>query len=498
MIETDKVPIIIVLKDQKSIGNFSRKDAILMKKNHTSNSQKSLLSLLKEEKIQGKAERIKQFWIVNAISVNASAELIEKLSKREDVEYVQPNSVFHILENYSTSISADQISNATNELELINTTQAWEAGIDGTEINVSVLDTGINASHPDIAGRMIDWNDFVNGFLSPYDDLGHGTHVAGTVAGNGMGGITTGVAPNVSLMIAKVCNLHGSCMEDHIIDATQWSVENNSDIISMSFGGGLDTTLKAAIDTAVSMGVVIIAAAGNEGPGAGTIQFPAGEKNVIAVGAVDDFSNIAGFSSRGPINIDGETLTKPDVSAPGVSIISLNYHTNGYAIDSGTSMATPHVSGMVALLLQAAKKKGIILSPAQVKNILENTSVDIGVTGKDNTYGAGRIDVFNAIKFYILPEVNGSIIDNNTNIGIKGALVTTNTSINAITDTSGFYSFKLPPGNYNITATGDPEYYLNSSIVVITAYDTNVIQDFRLIKKPTGNITGSITGVSQK
>lgn len=493
MLDKEKVPVIIVLKNQTSIGNLSRKNAILLSKNRTSINQQNLLALLKEEESRGKAEKIKQFWIVNAIAVNASPESIEKLSKNEEVEYIQSDSIFHILEYSSTSISSGQIANATFEIKRINTTKVWEAGIDGTGINVSVIDTGINASHPDVAGRVINWVDYVGTPRreSPYDDIGHGTHVAGTIGGNGVGGTTTGVAPNVSLLIAKVCNLYG-CFNSDIINAIQWSVEQNSDIISLSLGGYRDLNLKAAIDNAVNMNVTVIAAAGNDGPGSGTILFPAGEKNVIAVGAVGSSDNIASFSSRGPITVDGEVLIKPDVSAPGVSIISLNYSTKGYTIKSGTSMATPHVSGATALILQAARKKGISISPYQVKSILENTSVDLGSVGKDNTYGAGRIDVFKATQNYILPMIKGTIIDSTTKRGIPGAMVTTNTSIAAIADTSGFYSFMVPSGTYNLTAASEPRFYTNISIVTVVNR-TDVTQDIELSIKPTGNISGLVT-----
>ncbi len=494
MLDKGKVPVIIILRNQTSIDNLSKKSTIPLLKNRTFNSQRNLLDILTEEKMRGKAEKIKQFWIVNAIAVNASPELIEKLSKNEEVAYIQSDSVFHILEYYPMSNSTTQIANATSEIKRINTTKVWEAGIDGTGINVSVIDTGINSLNPDIIGRVINWVDYAGTppRSSPYDDNGHGTHVAGTIGGNGIGGITTGVAPNVSLLIAKVCDFHGYCFDSDIIDATQWSVEHNSDVISISLGGSRDIALKIAIDNAVDMGVVVIAAAGNSGPGSGTVEFPGGEKNVIAVGAVGSSDNIASFSSRGPIIVDGEVLIKPDVSAPGISIISLNYLSNGYTIKSGTSMATPHVSGATALILQAARKKGIFISPDQVKNILENTSVDLGDTGKDNTYGAGRIDVFEATQNYILPIIKGTIIDSTTKRGIPGAVVTTNTSIMATANASGFYSFMVPPGTYNLTATSEPRFYINRSSI-ITVMDGTVTQDIELSIKPTGNISGLIT-----
>ena len=329
---------------------------------------------------------------------------------------------------------------------------------------------------------------------------GHGTHVAGTVGGNGAGGTTTGVAPNVSLLIAKVCGSGGWCINSDIVDAIQWSVENDADIISMSLG---DTSrsipISLAVNYAVSMGVVVIAAAGNEGLGAGTINYPGGEKNVIAVGAVDGSDIIASFSSRGPVTVDGEVLTKPDVSAPGVNTISL-YYLLRYSdiLIVGTSMATPHVSGAAALLLQAARQLGTTLSPLQVKNMLENSSVDRGTAGKDNSYGAGRIDVFAAINSLAPPPVgfiNGTVMDSVDKTGIAGVLVSTNTSRSTMTDAAGFYSFSLTSGTYDLTAAFPPTYYENSTIRVTTIISGVVVQDIEFLKKPTGNISGMVKRV---
>ena len=501
MLTHDKVPVIIVLKDKPAVTSVSKELTINSMKNHASSSQQQLVDLLKDEKVKGKADKIKQFWIVNAIAVNASPGVIKAISTRDDVESIELDSEIHILEDFSlsTQVTQGQIDRATNAIKQINATNAWEIGIDGTGINVSVLDTGIYAAHPDIAGRIIKGYDFVNNDNDPADDAGHGTHVAGTVGGNGAGGTTTGVAPNVSLLIAKVCNSGGWCLNSAIVDAIQWSVGNGADIISMSLGDSArSNAIHLAINNAINMEVVVIAAAGNEGPDSGTINYPGGEKNVIAVGAVGGSDVIAYFSSRGPITVDGEVLIKPDVSAPGVNINSLLYTSSGYSgyTWSGTSMATPHVSGAAALLLQAARQLGTTLSPLQVKSILENTSVDKGLAGKDNNYGAGRIDVFAAINSLAPPPVgfiNGTVMDSVDKTGIAGVLVSTNTSISTITNATGFYSFSLTSGTYDLTAAFPPTYYENRTIRVTTVISGVVVQDIDFLKKPTGNISGTIT-----
>lgn len=481
------VPVIIILKDRSE--TFPNDNAISSLKSHASSRQQELASLLKEEKSRGKADKIKQFWIVNAIAVEASPELIEKLGKRDDVAGIELDSELQILE-FSPQVTQGQIDNATSEIARINATKVWELGIDGSGINVSVIDTGINASHPDITGRIVKWVDFVGSQSSPYDNHGHGTHVAGTVAGNGSGGTTTGVAPNASLLVAKVCNSAGSCSSSNIVSGIEWAVGNNSNIISISLGGSRSSAITTAVNNAINASVTVIAAAGNSGPNNGTISFPAGERNVIAAGAVDSTDTIASFSSRGPITVDGEVLTKPDVSAPGVTITSLDYASSGYVSAgwSGTSMATPHVSGAVALLLHAAQRQGTTLTPAQIKNVLENTSVDLYDSGKDNTSGAGRINVSAAVLSIdtVGPSVvanptgyagvntaakNGTAVTLNVTItdaisGVKNATVNVSSINTSLTNISLLYDSGFWKNSSVIVNASDGTYYLN-----VTSYD---------------------------
>ena len=161
MLTHEKVPVIILLKDKPVITSGSKELAIDSMKKHASASQKPLVDILNDEKVKGKADKIKQFWIVNAIAVNASPGVIKALSIRDDVESIEFDSELHILEGLSIQVTQSQIDRATNAIKHINATNAWESGIDGTGINVSVLDTGIYAAHPDIAGRIIKGYDFV-------------------------------------------------------------------------------------------------------------------------------------------------------------------------------------------------------------------------------------------------------------------------------------------------------------------------------------------------
>jgi serine protease AprX len=279
----------------------------------------------------------------------------------------------------------------------------WQQGIRGNGILVAVVDTGIDTTHPDLDDlddnpstndpKVVGWIDYVNFYSSPYDDHGHGTHVSGTISGTGANGINTGVAPGTKLIGAKVFDYSGSGWTSDVIAAFEWAVDNNARIISYSGGGGHTDSFTATIDNVVAAGVTPVVAAGNSGPYSSSINCPGDEFNSVAVGATDSSDIIAYFSSRGPVTLYGETYIKPDVSAPGVSVTS-TVPGGGYESDwSGTSMATPHVSGTVALMLE----RNPALTPAQIKQKLENTAVDLGSAGKDNDYGSGRIDASKAV-----------------------------------------------------------------------------------------------------
>ncbi|MDO8726386.1 MAG: S8 family serine peptidase [Candidatus Methanoperedens sp.] len=493
--EIEKVPVIIILKDKTYLEILSIENQIHFLKNNAFETQKGLVSFLEEEKIKGNADRINPFWIVNAIALKASPQLIEKLGKRDDIELIQLDHQFNTVEDdlYTTSTV---LNNPTSDLIKINTPEPWGYGIYGGGINVSIIDTGINSSHPDIAGRVTRFKDDVyhpdDPYPDPYDNDGHGTHVAGTVGGNGTGGITTGVAPNVSLFGVQVFD-GNIAFESTIINGIQWSIENNANIISMSLASSNtwttpdcdldDPAMANAINNAIASGVIVVAAAGNDQRG---VSSPGCIKNVTAVGAVGSNDVIAYFSGRGGAMMDH------GVVAPGVGITSLDYLTTGYISYSGTSMATPHVAGTYALMLEAAKRKGVVLEPMEARSILRGTSKDLGTVGIDNTYGAGRIDAFEAIKEFMMGYVNGTVVDSVTQQGIPGAIVTTNTSIMTTTNGTGYYSLDLLEGAYELTVSDDPEYYTNSSVIVRATNDPALMQDIEIEKKPRGNITGRI------
>jgi subtilisin family serine protease len=279
---------------------------------------------------------------------------------------------------------------------------AWQQGYDGAGVVAAVLDSGIDATHPDLSGRVIAAENFTEGAEDSRDLAGHGTHVASTLAGSGAasGGRFRGVAPGARLLDGKVCASFG-CQDSWIIAGMQWAVDHGADVVNMSFGGQdtpeLDPVEQAVQALTARAGTLFVAAAGNSGPRAGSVESPASADAALAVGAVtkDDVRFL--FSGRGPRTGDG--AIKPDIAAPGVDISAARSADapfgepgDRYAVLTGTSMATPHVTGAAAILVQRHPD----WTPEQIKASLMGAASPVGnqdVFGQ----GAGRLDVARAL-----------------------------------------------------------------------------------------------------
>lgn len=329
------------------------------------------------------------------------------------------SGVRFIQEDYKVQ-AADSTSVAQIQADAV-----WNLGYDGTGIVVAVIDTGIDANHPDLQGKVIAWYDAVNGKTTPYDDNGHGTHVAGIVAGTGAAsnGQYIGVAPGAKLVGVKVLAADGSGSISDIIAGVDWVVQNKDTygikVINLSLGSSQSSdgtdSLSQAVNAAWDAGLVVCVAAGNSGPNTYTVGSPAAASKVITVGAVDSTDTIASFSSRGP-TADGRL--KPEVVAPGVDIIAPRAAgtSMGTPIDtyytkaSGTSMATPHVAGVAALLLQAHPD----WTNSKIKTaLIETAEIVAPAEIADIAYGAGRVNVYKALNYdnYAKLVFTGSVAD---------------------------------------------------------------------------------------
>lgn len=288
----------------------------------------------------------------------------------------------------------------------IGAPQAWAAGYDGEGVTVAVLDTGIDAAHPDVAGKVLDSASFIPG-QTVQDGHGHGTHVAATVAGTGegSGGIYTGVAPGADLLVGKVLDNAGDGTASSAIAGMEWAVAQGADVVNMSLSAvapvsEADDVLAHAVDRlSAESDVLFVVAAGNAGPAARTVGSPGTAASALTVAAVDDADVIADFSSRGPLPYEYAAVGKPDISAPGVGIIAARASgtSMGTPVDSlytssnGTSMATPHVAGAAAILAQARPE----WTGTQIRDALTASATSVEASVFET--GAGRVDVPTAL-----------------------------------------------------------------------------------------------------
>jgi len=350
--------------------------------------------------------------IIDAVGMEVPKSAIDDIAQLPFVTKIWPDLKVHAM--LDTSVSD------------IGAKYVWNTyGYDGSGITIAIIDTGIDASHVALDDldddpttwdpKVIAFKDFVNGLddldasdgMDAYDDNGHGTHVAGIAAGTGAPDyLYIGVAPKANLVGIKVLDSSGSGTLSDVVAGIEWAVQNrdvyNIKVINLSLGASVTdndgtSPVAIAVDKAVLSGIVACVAAGNDGPAPGSVSTPGDAHLAITVGAAYDSGEgtkgaVASFSSLGP-TADGRV--KPDITAPGVYIMAPEANTGtGYIEHSGTSMATPHVAGAVALLLQANQN----LDPAQVKYILTRTTqVDYYAGTPDNTEGYGYIDIAAAV-----------------------------------------------------------------------------------------------------
>ena len=440
-----KLPVHIVLKEQFDKQLLSalvdgmpkvqrRLEVVRRLKEFSAEQQAGVLAYLATTD----ARNVESFWVVNAVYCEATPAVIQALSARAEVNYVNYDRV------YCPDLpEPEQQPEGTEEIawgvDKINAPAVWALGYRGQGIICGHIDTGCDHTHPDLADHL--WTDpnyphhgwdFENDDDDPMDGHGHGTHTAGTVAGDGTAGSQTGVAPEAQVMICRVQNAVDTAGQRQMWDAVQFclspplSPSHGADLYTMSMGWQISwapdqSTWRTLSDNVCAAGLIQIVAAGNERgispPNAcrcpGNVPPPwwnpqntgTGEvSGIISIGATDATDAIASFSSPGPVTWSTVApfndfayppgLTRPDVSAPGVNVKSC-MNGGGYTTMDGTSMATPHVAGTVCLMLS----KNPNLMPYDVDSILEITSVDLGATGKDNDFGAGRINALAAVDY---------------------------------------------------------------------------------------------------
>lgn len=517
------IPVSIVLKDQLTgsaltepvagvTDRQARRRLILgALQQHAARTQVRLRAELAQLAQRGVAERIRPLWIGNVIGADLRKADIERLARLTEVDHINwnPKRDVFIGDRQSTEAPGPDGPTApyrrqgpgVDEIEcgvqLMQAPRVWnELGYTGAGAVVAVIDTGVCWTHTDINQQMwvnpgedidhdgavmdagdvngvdddgngfvddlIGW-DFDNADREPNDDNSHGSHCAGTVAGDGTAGTQAGMAPDAKIMAVKV----GVTFADEVDvwNAMQYAANNNADAISMSLGWphGQNpdrATWRTNCENTIDAGTAMVIAAGNEGSGAepDNVRTPGDVPRVITVGAVDCSDGIAGFSSRGPVSWSGVApfndhpfppgLIKPDISAPGVDTKSHDV-CSGYSFKSGTSMATPHTAGAVALLFSA--NPGML--PDDVKALLEETSVDLGPPGKDNEYGSGRVNAFALVSGASTPDGKVKITQSVSSCSATLNLQVNDSDLKNAGTTTVRASSAVEPGGESVTLT---------------------------------------------
>jgi subtilisin family serine protease len=498
----------------------SRHVTIQSLKNHAQQTQQPVLRLAKQQADGMTA--LKRLWIANAVllEVDKSKVSLQRIARIKGVKRLHANFELSLpkpaisntsggevgaLDTKLANAEADANYNTTYGVKQINATEVWsEYGTMGQGVKVAVLDTGVAIDHPDIDLYTTNksnetypggWAEFdsngtrVPGSV-PHDSGQHGTHTSGTVSGGNASGEYIGVAPEVSLMHGLVLP-GGSGTFTQVAAGMQWAVANDADVVSMSLSApGYSSEMIEPTQNIEASGAILVAAAGNSGEGSS--GSPGNVYDAVAAGASTENRSIASFSSGEVVNTSADwgtaapkswpaTYVVPDAAAPGVDVKS-SIPGGGYAEFNGTSMATPHMAGTVALMLSAASGD---LSPAQIKSALFKTAVKPAECapscaprdGNDTRYGAGIIDAKAATDQVALTTgITGTVSDANGS-PIKSATVSI-PSFSTTTNASGQYSLPTEPGTYevNVSAFG----YENATASVTVENGTFTTQNFTL------------------
>ena len=413
------------LYTQKSTLEQRAYQVITALKQNAENTQGALSSYLNEKSESADVYTYQAFWISNMFMIEAKPQIINELMARLDVAEIDLDAFLELDRPEVVQDYVEGTESVEPGLRVINAHLLWAQGITGQGRLVMGIDTGVHPNHPALnhkwRGNHVPsnqaWFDPGGGTTTPNDCDGHGSHTVGTMTGwSPTTGDTVGVAPGAEWIAAKtICS---SPHTSNSIAAFQWAINPDGnpltitdmpDAISNSWYDPDVTNecsgiYKTTLDAVEAAGIAVIFSAGNSGPGSSTITKPkninTNNVNIMCTAAIDGVSYLGGntnpiasFSSRGPslCGGTGSLLIKPEVSAPGVSVRSSGSAT-GYTVLSGTSMASPHVAGAVALLKQFAPT----LTGKQILEALYNTAVDLGPVGEDNNYGMGLIDVYAA------------------------------------------------------------------------------------------------------
>ena len=536
--DQDLIKVLVIMQDQPDIQGLDKSlhenRAPLAERHHAvvstlqdaaRISQKDLLSSLSGDKSTGGIIGYTPHWIINAVVVKGTVIAIRDLATRSDIKTVEMDMEVELIQpvmRKDAPLPRDKSADGfvTSGVKAIGADRVWhELGFDGTGTLVANMDSGVDGTHPALSARWRgntatageSWQDIagVGSPSFPYDGVGHGTHVMGTITG-ATAFDTTGVAPGAE-WIASNAIAGGSQLDIAVIAAFEWladpdgdpnTTDDVPDVCHNSWGvppeyGAYpcDTTWWDVIDNCEAAGVVVTFSAGNEGPGAGTLRFPgyraSTPTNCFTIGSTSLNAPyvVSDFSSRGPSPCGGPYEIKPEVMAPGESIYS-SVPGGGYAFMDGTSMAGPHVAGVVALMRQAAPD----LDVTTIKEILMETAIDLGAPGEDNDNGHGFIDAYTAVTMVMNNRgtVTGTISDQGTGLPIAGAIVR---DMRGFTQTEsgddGVYRFTILGGPTTLSVDG---FGYPTAVLDITVPEAGTLNlDIPLTAMPPATVSGTVS-----
>lgn len=412
----DRIPVIATLRAQIDGARYEGHPAALIR------ALQRTAERTQQPVVDQVAAPVRSFWLVNAVAFDGTPDEIRAVADDPAVAAVDLDAQVSI--GADAGVSDTPFPDAgTGDwgLGAIRVPSVWSAfGLRGAGVRIGTIDTGVNASNPDLAGKVVAWHDFVGSGATPYDDNGHGTHTAGTMVGGRAGGAPIGVAPDAGLVVAKAIGANGSGSGSALLAAAEWMTNPDGDpatadqpaVINNSWSApnANDTWFRPMVRRWLELGIVPVFAAGNTGPAAGSVGSPAGYPEALAVGALDTDGTVPSFSARGPVvwqdpdgtgPAAGTVLAKPDLVAPGVGIVSSVG--TGYLAYTGTSMAAPHVSGVAALVAQANPA----LHGGAIEDLLRATAVPLGAAGADSA-GRGRVDALRAVEAAVGPAPDTS------------------------------------------------------------------------------------------
>ncbi|MGC5002826.1 S8 family serine peptidase [Streptomyces sp. DT203] len=522
----------VVLKSQADLsaakGKKSHaakaKSAFASLRSEAKNSQKPLQSFLDKEKIG-----YRSYWIANALKVTGGENLVDALAKRPDVASIVKEHTYKLdrTESKSTDAATDADTTAAEwGVQDIKADQVWDQYDDrGEGIVIANVDSGVQYDHPALVGNYR--GNLGNGTFShdynwydptgqcgtsgvPCDNNGHGTHTMGTMVG--AGGV--GVAPGAKWIAAKGCE-SSSCSDSSLLAAGQWILAPTDhtgqnprpdlapDIVNNSWGGGDTTFYQDIVQAWNAAGIFEAFASGNDGDGVtcSTGHAPGSQADSYGVGAYDVDGKIASFSGFGPSVLDGSM--KPNISAPGVNVRS-TWPGSAYKSISGTSMATPHVAGAVALLWAAAPS--LIGKIDETRTLLDEGSTDVddthcgGTASMNNVWGSGKLNILASVD--AAPHSAGTLSGTAKNQATGKAATATVTAQNAdtkrsvTTDATGAYQLHLPAGTYTVTTSGYG-FASRTDTVTIAVGQTETL-DLALTAVAHHTVSGTVLDVTGK